>query len=564
MGLALYRKYRPSDFTQVSGQEHIKITLKNELAQNKISHAYLFSGPRGTGKTTLARILAKAVNCENRKPGDSEPCNQCPSCKSINENSALDVIEIDAASNRGVENVQSNIINYVRIRPSSSKYKVFIIDEVHMLTSYAFNALLKTLEEPPEYAIFILATTEAQKILPTIISRCQRFDFKKIEAIAMKKRLLNLASTEGVQVEDQVLDLLVHYSEGCMRDAESLLSQLLSLDEKIIGLDQAHLILPRSHWAESYKLLSLLFSKKLSDALLMVNELLADGLDLDAFLKDFVMLLRQLLLVKLGVGQIVALDAKRLADIDKLLEFVSVPHLLKIINSFIAVGQQGKSSFIPQLPLEMALISAMAEDDLVNNQTLKVAPVISKPIDEPKKVETKETVEKSAPVNEIINVTDNVIVTEQVSVKSEETVSESAILMNDENQESSVPDNKECPVNVEALRSRWYEVKNLLKKENISLASLMSVAGLKQENGKLLVIFKHQFNYDQVYNSHELQDLVSKAIETVVGHACQVAFAVDPNIVSCDSRQCVESNNTGQEDSQDNNFLEILGVERAF
>lgn len=553
MGLALYRKYRPSDFSQVSGQEHIKITLKNELAQNKISHAYLFSGPRGTGKTTLARILAKAVNCENRKPGDSEPCNQCASCKAINENSAMDVIEIDAASNRGVENVQSNIINYVRIRPSSSKYKVFIIDEVHMLTSYAFNALLKTLEEPPEYAIFILATTEAQKILPTIISRCQRFDFKKIEPIAMKKRLMNLASTEGVQVDDQVLDLLVHYSEGCMRDAESLLSQLLSLDEKILSLDQAHLILPRSHWAESYKLLSLLFAKKLSDALLMVNELLADGLDLDAFLKDFVMLLRQLLLVKLGVGQIVALDAKRLADMDKLLEFVSVSALLKIINSFIAVSQQSKNSFIPQLPLEMALISAIADNDsdlVVSNIKKFESPKVD--IQEPVKSSVENNVQ---PVKEELPPIAETIVVAVVSPEPEkiETV-----------EIPSTIDNKICPVNVEALRNRWYELRNLLKKENISLASLMSVAGLSQSGDKLTIIFKHQFNYDQIANSHELQDMVQKAIETLVGHRCIIGFAVDSNVVLCDSRQGANDPVSAKGDAKDSNFLEILGVESAF
>ena len=205
MSLALYRKYRPQIFAELVGQNHIKTTLQNELATGKVAHAYLFSGPRGLGKTTVARLLAKAVNCLKRQAGESEPCNQCDACKEIVDNRSLDVIEIDAASNTGVDNVRENIIGNSRFTPTSRKYKVFIIDEVHMLSLSAFNALLKTLEEPPPYAIFILATTEIHRVPPTIISRCQRFDFRKVGLADVVERLNKIVNAEKRKVDQEDL-----------------------------------------------------------------------------------------------------------------------------------------------------------------------------------------------------------------------------------------------------------------------------------------------------------------------------------------------------------------------
>ncbi|HJH07512.1 MAG TPA: DNA polymerase III subunit gamma/tau, partial [Fusobacterium ulcerans] len=216
MHITLYRKYRPKNFEEIAGQKEIVKTLKASLRNGKTSHAYLFTGPRGVGKTTIARLIAKGVNCLENGITD-EPCNKCENCLSINDGSFMDMIEIDAASNRGIDEIRQlkEKINY---QPSKGRKKIYIIDEVHMLTKEAFNALLKTLEEPPEHVIFILATTEADKILPTIISRCQRYDFKTLSPAEMKEKLGEISENEGVSVPDDVLDLIYENSGGSMRD----------------------------------------------------------------------------------------------------------------------------------------------------------------------------------------------------------------------------------------------------------------------------------------------------------------------------------------------------------
>ena len=234
MDLALYRKYRPKTFAEVSDQAHIVGTIQNQLCSGKLAHAYLFCGPRGVGKTTIARLLSKVANCEALK--DAEPCLSCASCKEIEAGSAMDLIEIDAASHTGVDHVREMIIDNVRFRPAACKMKVFIIDEVHMLSTSAFNALLKTLEEPPAYALFILATTELHKVPETIISRCQRFDFHRIPTDVLVERLASITKSEKAKLSKDVLEEIARRSEGCLRDAESLLGQVLAVDDPSLVL----------------------------------------------------------------------------------------------------------------------------------------------------------------------------------------------------------------------------------------------------------------------------------------------------------------------------------------
>ena len=326
MGIALYRKYRPQTFNDLTGQNHIRVTLENELAGNTVAHAYLFTGPRGVGKTSLARIFAKALNCLKRQAGESEPCNACEACLEQTAGRSLDVIEIDAASNTGVDNVRENVIEHVRFAPTSRRYKVFIIDEVHMLSTSAWNALLKTLEEPPAHAVFIMATTEIHKVPATIISRCQRFDFKRIPFESMVERLKHMAAGEGVAVDAAVIEAVARLGDGCLRDAESLLEQVLSLDEKKIGLAEAALVLPRSNAQLVVEFVDALADRQGGRAVELVNRLVEEGIDLQQFTNETIEYLRTLLMGSLGAVPLAGAtdSAKRL----------SAGHLVRLINSF--------------------------------------------------------------------------------------------------------------------------------------------------------------------------------------------------------------------------------------
>src|SRR6187549_3291889 len=269
------RKYRPQTFDTVVGQEHITTTLKNAIKNQQLAHAFLFCGPRGVGKTTCARILAKTINCEN--PGsDGEACNKCHSCKSFNEGTSLNIHELDAASNNSVDDIRS-LVEQVRFSPQAGRYKVYIIDEVHMLSSSAFNAFLKTLEEPPPYAIFILATTEKHKILPTILSRCQIFDFKRITNNDTVVHLQEICDKEDIKADKTSLQLIAQKSEGCMRDALSILDKIVSFTngELTYGNTITHLNI---HDADYYfKLLDCMQQQQLSDAMLLYDEINRKG-----------------------------------------------------------------------------------------------------------------------------------------------------------------------------------------------------------------------------------------------------------------------------------------------
>lgn len=292
--MSLSRKYRPQTFGDITDQQTVKETLRKEAATGKIGHAYIFSGPRGVGKTTLARIFSKAVNCLRLK--DGEPCTKCDSCREIQGGRALDIIEIDAASNRGIDNVREAIIEHVRFTPVSKKFKVYILDEAHMLTPESWNALLKTLEEPPPYAIFILATTELHKVPVTIISRCQRFDFRRVSADALAKRLHVLAKSENVKLAPAVASSIVRHSEGCVRDAETLLDQLLALGEKNIDEDLAGLVIPISRLPRSVDLLKSCLKRNLAEALKETAKLEDDGIPLLTVFDDLIQAVRLLLL----------------------------------------------------------------------------------------------------------------------------------------------------------------------------------------------------------------------------------------------------------------------------
>lgn len=292
---ALYRTYRPKTFSEVAGQEVIVKTLQNALIHDKIAHAYLFSGPRGTGKTSIAKILAKAVNCEQSPT--KEACGKCPTCLAIQAGSISDVVEIDAASNNGVDEIR-DLREKVKYLPSMGKYKVYIIDEVHMLSTGAFNALLKTLEEPPKHVIFILATTEPNKIPSTILSRCQRFDFRGISVADIERKLKEIKDQEQIQITDQAIREIAKYAEGGMRDALSLLDQAVSFSDDVVTEEDIYQVSGSVSKQNLLNLITFLFDKNTADAFSLLNDMVEDGKEISKVVSDLISLLRDILIEK--------------------------------------------------------------------------------------------------------------------------------------------------------------------------------------------------------------------------------------------------------------------------
>ena len=290
------RKYRPQNFSTVVGQAHITTTLKNAIRNNQLAHAFLFCGPRGVGKTTCARILAKTINCENLQP-DGEACNECHSCKSFNEGSSFNIHELDAASNNSVDDIRT-LVEQVRFAPQAGKYKIYIIDEVHMLSSSAFNAFLKTLEEPPSYAIFILATTEKHKILPTILSRCQIFDFKRITIQDTVDHLQEICTKEHIQADTDALHLVAQKTDGCMRDSLSTLDKIVSFTSGHLTYQNTLEHLNILDYDYFFRVMGAVLQQDIANALLIYDEILQKGFEGDNFLNGWAEFLRNLLLCK--------------------------------------------------------------------------------------------------------------------------------------------------------------------------------------------------------------------------------------------------------------------------
>ncbi|HOZ55938.1 MAG: DNA polymerase III subunit tau [Parcubacteria group bacterium ADurb.Bin316] len=542
----LYRKYRPQKFSEIFGQNHIKMTLEHEIDSGKIAHAYLFCGPRGNGKTTMARIFAKAVNCTNRKAGEHEPCNICDSCKDITIGRNLDIMEIDAASHTGVDNVRENIIAAARVAPSRSKYKVFIIDEVHMLSTSAFNALLKNIEEPPEYVIFILCTTEVHKVPTTIISRCQRFDFKKAVISEIIKKLQYIIKEEGITIDKKILAAIARQSEGHLRDAESLLGQVVAIGGKEITEEEANLVIPRSDLGEAIKLIDFLGKKDAGSAIALINKLVDEGVDLKSFLSDLIELLRKIMLTKVNPSLSEKLSLELGEDmelkINEVSQNINLNQAVLFIEKFLEARNELKSSFIIQLPIEVAI----AELCIAPSRP-SVAPV-GQPTSTP-------PVLNNSGYRPAANYPSN----NNVVVKKDN-ISSRAV-----------------NISKEAILARWNEVLAVVKKYNHSLSFILRVCQPREINGnKLCLAFKYKFHKERI-GENNIRALVEKVLLEVYGQPIMVEALIDESIevnndnvykseaIDTDEKLSEKNRDNDDKDSSDggenmiNNLLKTFG-----
>lgn len=382
MSQALYRKWRPSRFDQVIGQEHITHTLQNAVAAGRIGHAYLFSGPRGTGKTTTARLLAKAANCLHDDLTE-RPCDECHPCQAVSQNRFLDLIEIDAASNTGVDDIR-DLRDKINFSPSEGRFKVYIIDEVHMLSTAAFNALLKTLEEPPPHAMFVLATTEEHKVPLTIKSRCQQFNFRLLTTQEIIGRLNWLTEQEDISVEKEALHMIAHHGAGSLRDAESLLDQLVTVPGDTITLERAQMVLGTASNAAVSSLTDAVLAGDGPAGLGVIHQALGSGTDARQFAHQMVAYLRQLLLLQTAGGSLeLDITAEQQAELTRQAQYADRKSLIEAVKRFNEAATTQSGSLQPQLPLEMAFIELLPELTGAVRPAIPIAEVKQQPVTAP-------------------------------------------------------------------------------------------------------------------------------------------------------------------------------------
>jgi DNA polymerase-3 subunit gamma/tau len=509
--LAFALKYRPQSFAEVVGQSHVVTSLQNAISKERVHHAYIFSGPRGVGKTSLARILAKSLNCE--KGPTIKPCGVCPSCQEIVKGRSLDIIEIDGASNRGIDEIRTLREN-VKLSPAGSRFKIYVIDEVHMLTQEAFNALLKTLEEPPRHVKFIFATTHPHKIIPTILSRCQKFQFNLLALEEIVLKLKKIVSAEKIKISENILYTIGRASGGSIRDAESLLDQLVPIILEKKSLDDIFSFLGVIDEDSLNKILKSLVDKDLSSCLDFVEKTVKDGKDLGIFLNAFIEHLRNLLLAKVSQRSF-----KELSDVSpqskefilKLTKDISSSDILKVIDLLLEAKDLSRRLNTVRIPLELALIKYTHKDV---EGTIPIKPQAKKP-NQPKKIKEKPVVSNKTN-QDLDSEIDDLDFGDQITAPPK------VAPESDKKKTSSKPsqiDNLLLPM----IKTKWKALITSLQKTRAALASHLSFSEPVSSRGDLVAVafspqdYFHKEIVESSKNQQFIEKVISRSLDKKVG-----------------------------------------------
>lgn len=540
MHKALYRVYRPKTFEDVVGQEHIVKTLKNQIKNNNIGHAYLFSGTRGTGKTSTAKIFARAVNCLN--PINEEPCNECEICIDTLNDNIMDIVEIDAASNNSVDDIRE-LRESVKYTPSKAKYKVYIIDEVHMLSQGAFNALLKTLEEPPSYVIFILATTEPHKIPATILSRCQRFDFKRVSSKDIADRMSYICEKENIQAEDKALSLIARNSQGALRDALSILDQCMSFGNDKIEYNDVIELLGTVNIDELFQLSQSIIDEDTKKSLQILNEFIIWGKDIRNLINDLIDHFRNLMVCKVSkdLDEIISLPEESIERLKEQSKTININDLIRILNILSETQDSMKSSSNTRILAEVTM--------------MKIA--------QPMFDESKEALIKRIENLEKIIESGNIKVVTVQNESEINTVPQRVQVDEPQERKEDVVYEEVKSEDVKLVESSWKKVIQKIKEDKkLSIAALLrEVSSFNVKDNILYLIFNDNFSFARSrLNSKETIDYIESIIREILNRSFNIQIYLKSEVTSLNLQEEVTKVDKGLEILEDIVNKDILEI----